>query len=61
MRQSSTPKPWVLRDPAIGSTIVGSTRADHLDDLAKSLPVKLDDDEMGFLTELYKPKREVMI
>lgn len=52
---------WVMREPEISTTIVGPTRADHLDDLAKSPPVKLDDDETKFLTELYKPKREVMI
>lgn len=52
---------WVLREPDIATTIVGPTRADHLDDLIKSLPVRLDDEEIKFLTELYKPKREVMI
>jgi aryl-alcohol dehydrogenase (NADP+) len=52
---------WVLSKPEIAATIVGPTRAEHLDDLAKSLPLKLNHDEMAFLNELYKPKREVMI
>jgi aryl-alcohol dehydrogenase-like predicted oxidoreductase len=52
---------WVLRQPEVSAAIIGSTRADHLDDLVKALPVKLDDDEAKFLSELYKPKREVMI
>jgi aryl-alcohol dehydrogenase (NADP+) len=52
---------WVLRQPEIATAIVGSTRADHLDDLVKGLPVKLADGEVEFLTELYKPKPEVMI
>lgn len=52
---------WVLRQPEVAAAIVGPTRGYHLDDLVEGLRVKLDDDETGFLTELYKPKREVMI
>lgn len=52
---------WVLREPGVASTIVGPTRADHLDDLMQGLTVKLDEADTRFLTELYRPKREVMI
>ena len=52
---------WVLREPGVATAIVGPTQAAHLDDLVQGLTVKLDDAEARFLTELYKPKREVMI
>lgn len=51
---------WVLREPGVSSAIVGATRADQLDDLSKSIAVKLTDGEAASLTELYKSKREVM-
>lgn len=52
---------WVLRQPAISAAIVGATRPEQIDDLAGSLAVELSEEECGYLTELYKPKREVMI
>jgi aryl-alcohol dehydrogenase-like predicted oxidoreductase len=52
---------WVVREPGVATTIVGPTQSSHLDDLVQGLSVRLDDAEARFLTELYKPKHEVMI
>jgi aryl-alcohol dehydrogenase-like predicted oxidoreductase len=46
---------WLLRNPVISSPIIGATKPQHLEDAAGSLSVKLSDEEVVRLEELYQP------
>ncbi|MEV6969934.1 aldo/keto reductase [Hamadaea sp. NPDC051192] len=46
---------WVARHPAVTAPIVGATRLEHLDDAVAALELRLDDDEVTALEELYLP------
>lgn len=46
---------WLLSKPVITAPIVGATRLQHLEDAVASLAVKLSDDEIRSLEELYVP------
>ena len=46
---------WLLRNPVISSPIVGATKPQHLEDAVGSLSVKLSDEEVMRLEELYQP------
>lgn len=46
---------WMLQKPAIVAPIIGTTTTTHLDDAVQALNVKLDDDEVKFIEELYQP------
>jgi aryl-alcohol dehydrogenase-like predicted oxidoreductase len=46
---------WVLSKPVITAPIVGASKANHLDDAVAALAVKLGDDEVKQLEELYRP------
>jgi aryl-alcohol dehydrogenase-like predicted oxidoreductase len=46
---------WVLSRPAITSPIVGATRPQHLEDAIAALSIKLSDEEIARLEELYQP------
>ena len=46
---------WLLRNPVISSPIVGATKPQHLEDAVGSLSVKLSDEEVVRLEELYQP------
>ncbi len=46
---------WLLRNPVISSPIIGATKPQHLDDAVGSLSVKLSDEEVVRLEELYQP------
>ena len=48
---------WVLRNPAITSPIIGTSKAHHLDDALAGLKLKLTDDEVKALEAPYEPKR----
>jgi aryl-alcohol dehydrogenase-like predicted oxidoreductase len=47
---------WVLRNPAVTSPIVGTTKAHHLEDAVGALALKLSDDEAKTLEAAYQPK-----
>ncbi len=47
---------WVLHQPGITSPIIGASKPGHLEDAIKALTVKLDEGELTFLSELYKPR-----
>ena len=47
---------WVLQQPGITSPIIGASKQGHLEDAIKALSVKLDGDELKYLSELYKPR-----
>jgi len=47
---------WVLHQPGITAPIIGASKQSHLEDAIKALTVKLEADEIRFLSELYKPR-----
>ena len=47
---------WVLKNPAITSPIIGTSKAHHLDDALAGLKIKLTDDEVKALEKPYAPK-----
>jgi len=47
---------WVLHQPGITAPIIGASKAGHLEDAIKALAIKLDEGELKFLSELYKPR-----
>ncbi len=47
---------WLLQRPGVTSPIVGTTKLEHLEDLAKGLEVRLGRDEVASLEGLYRPK-----
>jgi aryl-alcohol dehydrogenase (NADP+) len=47
---------WVLKNPAITSPIIGTSKAHHLDDALAALKIILTDDEVKALEAPYKPK-----
>lgn len=46
---------WQFHKPIVTSPIVGATKPHHLDDAVAALSVKLSDEEVRFLEELYQP------
>ncbi len=46
---------WMLSKPAITAPIVGASKPGHLEDAVASLSVKLTQDEINRLEELYEP------
>jgi len=46
---------WILSKPVITSPVVGATKPHHLDDAVAALSVKLSDQEIVRLEELYQP------
>jgi len=47
---------WVLHQPGITSPIIGASKPGHLEDAIKALAIKLEADELKYLSELYKPR-----
>jgi len=45
---------WLLHKPEVAAPIVGVTRAGHLSDCLGALDVRLSEEEMRFLEELYR-------
>jgi len=46
---------WMLSKPVVTSPIIGATKLGHLDDAVAAVSLKLTEDEIGRLEELYKP------
>lgn len=46
---------WLLHKPAVTAPIIGATKLEQLDQAVDALAVKLDEEEMRYLEELYKP------
>jgi len=46
---------WILHKPGVTAPIVGASKLEHLDQAIAALDVKLDEAEMKFLEEAYKP------
>ena len=47
---------WVLKNPAITSPIIGTSKPHHLDDALAGLKIELTDDEVKALEAPYQPK-----
>jgi len=47
---------WMLQKPVITAPIVGASKPGHLEDAVGALSVRLSDDEVQQLEELYKPR-----
>ena len=50
---------WLLSKKFIASPVVGCTKIPQLEDLVKGVKVKLTDEEIKYLEELYKPHKLV--
>ncbi len=46
---------WTLNKPHISAPIIGASKLDHLDQAIAALEIKLSDDEVKRLEELYQP------
>ena len=46
---------WLLSKPVVTSPIVGATRAEHLEDAIKAVSLKLSDEEVSRLEDVYQP------
>ena len=46
---------WVLNKPHIAAPIIGSSKIEHLDQAIAALEIKLSEDEIKSLEELYQP------
>jgi aryl-alcohol dehydrogenase-like predicted oxidoreductase len=47
---------WVLHQPGITAPIIGATKLPYLDDAVAALNLKLDAEELKFLSEPYQPR-----
>jgi aryl-alcohol dehydrogenase (NADP+) len=48
---------WLLSRPGVTAPIVGASKLPHLEELVAAVDVRLNDDEITFLEELYEPHR----
>jgi aryl-alcohol dehydrogenase-like predicted oxidoreductase len=46
---------WQFHKPVVTSPIIGATKPHHLDDAVAALSIKLSEEEIKFLEELYQP------
>jgi 1-deoxyxylulose-5-phosphate synthase len=46
---------WQFHKPVVTSPIIGATKPNHLEDAVAALSIKLSDEEIRFLEELYQP------
>jgi aryl-alcohol dehydrogenase (NADP+) len=47
---------WVLAQPGISAPIVGASKMNHLDDAIAAAEIKLNAEEVAYLSEPYQPK-----
>ena len=50
---------WLLSKPGVASPVVGCTKIPQLEDLCKAIKLKLSDEDVKYLEELYKPHRNM--
>ena len=48
---------WLLSKPGVTAPIIGASRLHHLDEAVGALDIRLDEEEMRFLEECYRPHR----
>jgi aryl-alcohol dehydrogenase (NADP+) len=47
---------WLLGRPVVSSAVVGATDLRHVEDAVAAIELRLDDDDVCFLEELYRPR-----
>lgn len=47
---------WLLHQPGITATIIGSTKIQHIEEAVAAIDLSLDNEECIFLEELYQPR-----
>jgi len=47
---------WVLHQPGVSAPIIGASKSHHLEDPISALSIKLDEQELRELGELYQPR-----
>jgi len=47
---------WVLNKPGVVAPIIGASKVSHLEDAVAALDVKLTEEDVKFLEEIYRPK-----
>jgi len=47
---------WVLSKPVVSAPILGISKETHLNDLIRAIDIKLTEEDVKFLEELYEPK-----
>jgi aryl-alcohol dehydrogenase-like predicted oxidoreductase len=50
---------WMLSKPLVASPIVGCTKVKQLEELCESVKIKLTEEDIKYLEELYKPHKTV--
>ena len=50
---------WLLSKKLVASPIIGCTKISQLEDLVKAIKVKLNEEDIKYLEELYKPHNVV--
>jgi aryl-alcohol dehydrogenase (NADP+) len=48
---------WLLSKPGVTAPIVGASKAHHLEEAVAALDIRLEDEEVRFLEECYRPHR----
>lgn len=56
---SSISLSWLLNKKPVGAIILGATKTKYIDEAVKAFDVKLDENEIAFLEELYRPHNVV--
>lgn len=47
---------WLLRKPVVSAPVIGATSVTHVEDAVAALQVRLTDDDLQYLEELYRPR-----
>lgn len=47
---------WLLQQPGVVAPVIGATKLDHLDQAVEALEFELDDGELAYLEEPYRPR-----
>ncbi|QPC80545.1 aldo/keto reductase [Phototrophicus methaneseepsis] len=47
---------WMLQRPGVSSPIIGATKMHHLEEAIGAVDVKLSDEDVAYLEELYQPR-----
>ena len=50
---------WLLSKPLVASPVIGCTKISQLEDLCKAVKIKLSENDIKYLEELYKPHNTV--
>ncbi|RED66344.1 aldo/keto reductase [Cohnella lupini] len=50
---------WLLSKPVVAAPLVGATKEQHIQDAVASVSLKLSEEEINFLEELYRPHAQL--